>query len=79
MKDILEAAKIDLAGTFSNKDDFVAEGLGVNKDVNKKADMADRINVLNIPKLFMDGSPHSSYVCQDYEKDGAKCGASLHY
>ena len=77
MRDVLEAAKIDIAGTFSNKDDFVAEGLGGNKDVNKKADMTDRINVLNIPKLFMDGSPHSSYVCQDYEKDGAICGVNF--
>ncbi len=77
MRDVLEAAKIGIAGTFSNKDDFVAEGLGGNKDVNKKADMADRINVLNIPKLFMDGSPHSSYVCQDYEKDGAICGVNF--
>ena len=77
MRDVLEAAKIDIAGIFSNKDDFVAEGLGGNKDVNKKADMTDRINVLNIPKLFMDGSPHSSYVCQDYEKDGAICGVNF--
>ena len=77
MRDVLEAAKIDIAGTFSNKGDFVAEGLGGNKDVNKKADMTDRINVLNIPKLFMDGSPHSSYVCQDYEKDGAICGVNF--
>jgi len=45
--------------------------------VRQKADMADRINVLNIPKLFMDGSPHSSYVCQDYEKDGAICGVNF--
>ena len=79
MRDVLEAAKIDIAGTFSNKDDFVAEGLGGNKDVNKKADVVDRINVLNIPKLFMDGSPHSSYVCQDYEKGGARCGVNFHY
>ena len=77
MRDVLEAAKIDIAGTFSNKGDFVAEGLGGNKDANKKADMTDRINVLNIPKLFMDGSPHSSYVCQDYEKDGAICGVNF--
>ncbi|WP_180999462.1 hemagglutinin repeat-containing protein [Campylobacter concisus] len=77
MRDVLEAAKIDIAGTFSNKGDFVAEGLGGNKDVNKKADMADRINVLNIPKLFMDDSPHSSYVCQDYEKGGARCGVNF--
>ena len=55
---------------------------GLNKSlfawkVRQKADMADRINVLNIPKLFMDGSPHSSYVCQDYEKDGAICGVNF--
>ncbi|VTY00173.1 hemagglutinin repeat-containing protein [Campylobacter concisus] len=79
MRDVLEAAKIGIAGTFSNKGDFVAEGLGGNKDVNKKADMADRINVLNIPKLFMDDSPHGSYVCQDYEKDGARCGVNFQY
>ena len=77
MRDVLEAAKIGIAGTFSNKGDFVAEGLGGNKDVNKKADVVDRINVLNIPKLFMDGSPHSSYVCQDYEKGGARCGVNF--
>ena len=55
---------------------------GLNKSlfswkVRQKADMADRINVLNIPKLFMDDSPHSSYVCQDYEKDGAICGVNF--
>ena len=77
MQDTLSAVGLGLAGTFSNKGDFVAEGLGGNKDANKKADMTDRINVLNIPKLFMDGSPHSSYVCQDYEKDGAICGVNF--
>lgn len=57
---------------------------GLNKSlfawkVRQKADMADRINVLNIPKLFMDDLPHSSYVCQDYEKDGARCGVNFQY
>ena len=79
MQDTLSAVGLGLAGTFSNKSDFVAEGLGGNKDVNKKADVVDRINVLNIPKLFMDGSPHSSYVCQDYEKGGARCGVNFQY
>ncbi|WP_188115700.1 hemagglutinin repeat-containing protein, partial [Campylobacter concisus] len=79
MQETLSAVGLGLAGTFSNKGDFVAEGLGGNKDVNKKADVVDRINVLNIPKLFMDGSPHSSYVCQDYEKGGARCGVNFQY
>ena len=79
MRDVLEAAKIDIAGTFSKKGDFVAEGLGGNKDVNKKADIIDRINVFNILKLFMEDSPHSSYVCQDYENDGARCGVNFQY
>ena len=79
MQETLSVVGLGLAGTFSNKGDFVAEGLGGNKDVNKKADVVDRINVLNIPKLFMDGSPHSSYVCQDYEKGGARCGVNFQY
>ena len=79
MRDVLEAAKIDIAGTFSKKGDFVAEGLGGNKDVNKKADIIDRINVFNILKLFMEDFPHSSYVCQDYENDGARCGVNFQY
>lgn len=62
-------------GSFISDVTNVAEGLGGNK----KADMADRINVLNIPKLFMDGSPHSSYVCQDYKKNGARCGVNFQY
>ena len=46
---------------------------------NKKADIIDRINVFNILKLFMEDSPHSSYVCQDYEKDGARCSVNFQY
>lgn len=57
---------------------------GLNKSlfawkVRQKADIIDRINVFNILKLFMEDSPYSSYVCQDYEKDGARCGVNFQY
>ncbi|WP_078424792.1 hemagglutinin repeat-containing protein [Campylobacter pinnipediorum] len=54
--------------------DFVGEGLGGNKGVNKQADILDRLNLINIFKLFTSDSPHSSYICEDYENIGVVCG-----
>jgi len=50
-----------------------SQNLGGNKGQNGQMDTADRIKgVKNIPKLFSDDSPHSTYKCS--ENLDAICG-----
>ncbi|WP_169999979.1 hypothetical protein [Campylobacter sp. RM9328] len=41
----------------------MGEGLGGNSGNNGKATLGDRLNFINIGRLFTDGSPHSEYIC----------------
>ncbi|OPA75977.1 hypothetical protein [Campylobacter pinnipediorum] len=42
--------------------------------IDEQADILDRLNLINIFKLFTSDSPHSSYICEDYENIGVVCG-----
>ncbi|MBE2985801.1 hypothetical protein CCAL12920_03255 [Campylobacter sp. RM12920] len=55
----------------------MGEGLGGNSGNNGKATLGDRLNFINIGRLFTDGSPHSEHICQQYindKGDGVRCG-----
>ncbi|QCD45676.1 hemagglutinin repeat-containing protein [Campylobacter mucosalis] len=62
------------SGAYTKQGDFVGEGLGGNSGNNGKASITDRINIFNAFKLFSDDSPHSEYVCSDYQDKGVQCG-----
>lgn len=62
------------SGAHTKQGDFAREGLGGNGGNNGKASITDRINIFNAFKLFSDDSPHSEYVCSDYQDKGVKCG-----
>ncbi len=66
--------KYDYIGSFTKKDDAVGEILGGNSGNNEKATLIQRVNILNLYKLFTEDSPHSSYICRNYEKEGVICG-----
>lgn len=61
-------------GAYTKPSDFVGEVLGGNKGNNQQATILEQANILNVYKLFTSDSPHSTYVCQDYEKQGLMCG-----
>ena len=55
-------------GAFTNKNDFVGEGLGGNSGVNKEASFLNRINIFNTIKLLTPSSPHSGYDPNNFKE-----------
>ena len=55
-------------GAFTNKNDFVGEGLGGNKGSNKDASFLNRINIFNTVKLLTPSSPHSGYDPNNFKE-----------
>lgn len=61
-------------GTYTKPGDFVGESLGGNSGNNEQADLTQKANILNLLSLFTSGSPHSSYICENYADQGVQCG-----
>ncbi|WP_019556299.1 two-partner secretion domain-containing protein [Thiomicrorhabdus arctica] len=73
MKTTMNKTPFIYNGSTANPGDFVAEGLGGNQGVDQQVGAMDRLkSVVNVPKLFTDKSPHSSYECKT--ENGNKCG-----
>ncbi len=74
MKATMSSVGFESVGSFTRDGDYVGEGLGGNKGEDEQASLKDRMNILNIPKLFSepDESPHSTYHCAELEV--ANCG-----
>jgi len=72
MGDTLKKAGFTNKGMVTHPDDFVGEGLGGNKGKNGQMNSGLIENLVNVPKLFSDDSPHSTYKCS--ENPNAKCG-----
>jgi filamentous hemagglutinin len=71
MEETVNSVGFNFTGSRTHTDDFVGEAIGGNKENNEQADLVDRINIFNIPKLFTDDSPHSTYFCVELGK--AQC------
>ena len=80
---MVEGAKFDFRGNFTNDGDFVGEVLGKNigDDGNRGntalTTMKDAVNIdtyKNASALFSDESPHSNYNCGDLST--AICGTN---
>lgn len=48
-------------GAFTNKHDYVGQGLGGNSGVKGQASILQKLNVVDMGRLITPGSPHGGY------------------
>ena len=70
---IVQGANFIYSGAYTHENDFVGETLGGNRGQNEQMDLPGRVQgLVNIPTLFAEDSPHSTYLCGEHQN--ARCG-----